>query len=168
MKKILSLIFLTLLFFNTVYSKDKRIVEESNADVAWTVDDRFIIPECFNYIWYSGDRYETFYDEYFEKIGGSHWDNPKFRKFTENIGNYLNKEVPLNHFVNTGWGTESEISLTKQLEGCLTEKPERFIRFTSDTGSSNTVGYKVLHTFDRYFAKLFPGRGYRQPRLFSL
>ena len=29
--------------------------------------------------------------------------NPKFVKFTENVGMYLNKEVPLNHFVNTGW-----------------------------------------------------------------
>ena len=45
----------------------KRVVEESNKDVAWKVDGKFIIPECFDYIWVSGDRYETFYDEYFEK-----------------------------------------------------------------------------------------------------
>ena len=138
---------------NEVEEVEKRTVEQSNVKDAWEVDGKFIKPECFNYIWFSGDRYETFYDEYFEKLGGSHWDNPKFRKFTENIGNYLNKEVPLNHSIDPDWGTESEISLTKQLEGCLTEKPETFIRFTSDTGSSNTVGYKVLHTFDPEFAK---------------
>ena len=133
MKKLLSLIISTLLFFNTAYSAQTRTVEQSNVNDAWGVEGKFIKPECFNYIWVSGDRYETFYDEYFEKPEGSHWDNPKFRKFTENIGNYLNKEVPLNHSIDPDWGTESEISLTKQLEGCLTEKPETFIRFTSDT-----------------------------------
>ena len=152
MKKILSLIFLTLLFFNTVYSKDKRIVEESNADVAWTVDGKFIKAECFDHIRYSGDWYEAYYDEYFEKPAGRYWDDPKFVKFTEEVGMYLNKEVPLNHFVNTGWESDPKISLTKQLEGCLTEKPETYVSFSSDTGRSNH-GYKILHTFDPEFAK---------------
>ena len=114
MKKLLLLIISTLLFFNTSYSEETRTVEESNKDVAWEVDGKFIKAECFDYIWVSGDRYETFYDEYFEKPSGSHWDDPKFVKFTENVGMYLNKEVPLNHSIDPGWSGYSEISLTKQ------------------------------------------------------
>jgi len=64
---------------------------------------------------------------------------------------YLNKEVPLNHSIDPGWSGYSEISLTKQLEGCLSEKPETFVRFTD--GTSNTIGYKVVHNFDPYYAK---------------
>ena len=151
MKKLLSLIISTLLFFNTAYSAQTRTVEKSNADEAWKVDGKFIKAECFDYIWVSGDRYEQFYDEYFEKPKGSHWDDPKFKKFTENVGMYLNKEVPLNHSIDPGWSGYSEISLTKQLEGCLSEKPETFVRFTD--GTSNTIGYKVVHNFDPYYAK---------------
>ena len=151
MKKLLSLIISALLFFNTAYSAQTRTVEKSNADEAWKVDGKFIKAECFDYIWVSGDRYEQFYDEYFEKPKGSHWDDPKFKKFTENVGMYLNKEVPLNHSIDPGWSGYSEISLTKQLEGCLSEKPETFVRFTD--GTSNTIGYKVVHNFDPYYAK---------------
>jgi len=150
-RNFLSLIISTLLFFNTAYSAETRTVEESNKDVAWKVDGKFIKAECFDYIWNSGDRYETFYDEYFEKPSGSHWDDPKFVKFTENVGMYLNKEVPLNHSIDPDWDGYPKISLTKQLEGCLSEKPETFIRFTD--GTSNTIGYKVVHNFDRYIAK---------------
>ena len=150
-RNFLSLIISTLLFFNTAYSAEIRTVEESNKDVAWKVDGKFIKAECFDYIWNSGDRYETFYDEYFEKPSGSHWDDPKFVKFTENVGMYLNKEVPLNHSIDPDWDGYPKISLTKQLEGCLSEKPETFIRFTD--GTSNTIGYKVVHNFDRYIAK---------------
>ena len=66
-RNFLSLIISTLLFFNTAYSEETRTVEESNKDVAWKVDGKFIKAECFDYIWNSGDRYETFYDEYFKK-----------------------------------------------------------------------------------------------------
>jgi virulence-associated protein VapD len=137
----------------TTEKKDKREVEESNIDEAWKVDGKFIIPECFDYIWVSGDRYETFYDEYFEKPEGSHWDNPKFKKFTENVGMYLNKEVPLNHSIDPDWDGYPKISLTKQLEGCLSEKPETSVRFTNEFNSPSTIAYKVMHNFDPYFAK---------------
>ena len=131
----------------------KRVVEESNVDEAWKVDGKFIKPECFEYIRMSGDWYEAFYDEYFGEPKGSHWDDPKFVKFTEEVGMYLNKEVPLNHSINPGWDGIPEISLTKQLEGCLTEKPETSVRFSNEFNSPSTVAYKVVHTFDRYFAK---------------
>jgi len=114
MKKLLPLIISTLLFFNTAYSAQTRTVEKSNIDEAWKVDGKFIKAECFDYIWVSGDRYETFFDEYFKKPEGSHWDEPKFLKFTDEVGMYLNKEVPLNHFVDTGWESDPKISLTKQ------------------------------------------------------
>jgi hypothetical protein len=152
MKKLLSLIISTLLFFNSAYSAQTRTVEKSNVDEAWKVDGKFIKAECFDHIRYSGDWYEAYYDEYFEKPAGRYWDDPKFVKFTEEVGMYLNKEVPLNHFVNTGWESDPKISLTKQLEGCLTEKPETYVSFSSDTGRSNH-GYKILHTFDPEFAK---------------
>ena len=153
MKKLLPLIISTLLFFNTAYSAQTRTVEKSNIDEAWKVDGKFIKAECFDYIWVSGDRYETFFDEYFKKPEGSHWDEPKFLKFTDEVGMYLNKEVPLNHSIDPGWDGIPEISLTKQLEGCLTEKPETSVRFSNEFNSPSTVAYKVVHNFDRYFAK---------------
>jgi hypothetical protein len=60
MKKLLSLIISTLLFFNSAYSAQTRTVEESNVDEAWKVDGKFIKPECFDHIRYSGDWYESF------------------------------------------------------------------------------------------------------------
>ena len=80
-----------------------RTVTESKIDVAWKLDDKFIIPECFDYVWMSGDKYETFFDEYIEKLEASHWDDPRFKNFIVEIGTYLNKEVPLNHSIKTGW-----------------------------------------------------------------
>ena len=137
----------------TIEQKETRTVEKSNIDEAWKVDGKFIIPECFDYIMVSGDRYEAFYDEYFKEPQGSHWDDPKFVKFTENVGMYLNKEVPLNHSIDRGWDRNPKISLTKQLEGCLSEKPETFVRFKNEFNSPSTAGYKVVHNFDRYIAK---------------
>ena len=46
-RNFLSLIISTLLFFNTAYSAETRTVEESNKDVAWKVDGKFIIPESY-------------------------------------------------------------------------------------------------------------------------
>ena len=131
----------------------KRVVEKSNMNEAWKVDGKFIKPECFDHIWVSGDRYETFYDEYFAKPTGSHWDDPNFLKFIYEVGMYLNKEVPLNHSIDPDWVGIPEISLTKQLEGCLTENPETTVRFNDEFSSSSTVAYKVMHNFDRYIAK---------------
>ena len=75
--------------------KDKRTVTESKLDVAWKIDDKFIIPECFDYVWMSGDRYETFFDEYIEKLEASHWDEPRVQNFIINIGTYLNRSYLL-------------------------------------------------------------------------
>ena len=84
MKKLLSLIISTLLFFNTAYSAQTRTIEESNETEAWEVDGKFIVPECLIYEWYSGDNYEVFYETYFQK-DADHGDS-NFRNFIENIG----------------------------------------------------------------------------------
>ena len=86
MKKLLGILVLGLLSYNVVFSAEIRTVEKSNVDEAWKVDDKFIKPECFDHIRMSGDWYETYYDEYFEKPEGSHWDDPNFVKFTEEVG----------------------------------------------------------------------------------
>ena len=130
---------------------ESREVIESNADIAWKLDDKFIIAECFDYIWLTADNYEAFFDEYIEKVDVRHSSNPKFKKFATNIGNYLNKEVPLNHSIKR-WDSSPKISLTRQLEGCLSIKPETYIRVNGEYGSS-TIAYRVMKSFDPKIGK---------------
>ena len=40
---------------------------------------------------------------YIEEIRISHRLDPRFQNFISEIGTYLNKEVPLNHSIKTGW-----------------------------------------------------------------
>ena len=131
---------------------ESREVIESNADIVWKLDDKFIIPECFDYIWLTADNYEAFFDEYIEKVDVRHSSNPKFKIFATNIGNYLNKEVPLNHTVNRDNRGVPEISLTRQLEGCLSIKPETYIQVNGEYGSS-TIEYRVMKSFDPKIGK---------------
>jgi len=144
MKKLLSLIISTLLFFNSAYSAQTRTIEESNETEAWEVDGKFIVPECLIYEWYSGDNYEVFYETYFQK-DADHGDS-NFRNFIENIGLFLNKEVPLNHSVKTGWSSPNEeISLTKNVSDCVSKTPETYV-----TGLyiGTYEGYKVIKSID--------------------
>ena len=101
MKNFLIFLLLFLVFKSNAYTQEdiKRTVIEENDNIAWKVDDKFIMPECFDYVWSSGDRYETFFDEYIEKLDTSHWKDPRFQNFIVEIGKYLNKEVPLNHSI---------------------------------------------------------------------
>ena len=131
---------------------ESREVIESNADIAWKLDDKFIIAECFDYIWLTADNYEAFFDEYIEKVDVRHSSNPKFKKFATNIGNYLNKEVPLNHFIKP-WDFNPKISLTRQLEGCLSIKPETSIQINGEYGLSSTIEYRVIKSFDLKIGK---------------
>jgi hypothetical protein len=130
--------------------KDKRTVTESKINVAWEVNDKFIIPECFDYVWMSGDRYETFFDEYIEKLEASHLDDLRVQNFIINIGTYLNKEVPLNHSIKTGWEEDfpSGISLSRQLDSCMSDKPETEVIVEWGGGSMghtyHTVTYGLL------------------------
>ena len=128
--------------------KDKRTVTESKINVAWEVNGKFIIPECFDYVWMSGDRYETFFDEYIEKLD-THRDDPRFKNFIVDIGTYLNKEVPLNHSIKTGWEEDfpSGISLSRQLDSCMSDKPETEV-MNEDIYGKSEIRYEVVETYN--------------------
>jgi hypothetical protein len=140
--------------------KDKRTVTESKIDVAWKVDDKFIIPECFDYVWLSGDKYETFFNEYIEKLD-THREDPRFQNFIVEIGTYLNREVPLNHSIDIDWSGYPSISLTKKLKGCFSDKPQTFVTFLETyywkDGTSSIeetyISYEVLESYDLKIAK---------------
>ena len=84
MKKLFSTILvLGFLFGGNAYSAEREVLE-SNAQDAWKVDGKFIVPECLIYELYSGDNYEKFYETYFKKEA-KHSDLG-FRYFIENIG----------------------------------------------------------------------------------
>ena len=144
MKKLLSIVILASFFSFNVLGGEREVLE-SNETEAWKVDDKFVVPECLIYELYSGDNYETFYETYFKKEA-DHGDL-KFRNFIENIGLFLNKEVPLNHSIKTGWGwpDEPEISLTKNVSDCVSKTPETYV-----TGLVYETynGYKVIKSID--------------------
>ena len=149
MKNFIIFLLLFLVFKSNAYTQEdiKRTVIEENDNIAWKVDDKFIMPECFDYVWSSGDRYETFFDEYIEKLDTSHWKDPRFQNFIVEIGKYLNKEVPLNHSIKDGWEEYPEgISLSRKLDNCMRIKPETKIRLEHKFGRSE-VGYEVLETY---------------------
>ncbi|MDB0066983.1 hypothetical protein N9E77_00310 [Candidatus Pelagibacter sp.] len=132
-----------------------RVVRKSEPNLAWNVDGKFIIPECFESVWLSGDNYEAFFDEYIEKLDSSHWDNKKYLKFVVDIGSYLNREIPLNHSIDPGWSGTSSLSLTKSLKGCLSKKAHTDVIYEITTyyndikrGSQTDVGYEVLENYD--------------------
>ena len=138
----------------------QRIVENSEPDIAWKADDKFIIPECFDYVWLSGDKYETFFNEYIEKLD-AHREDPRFQNFIVEIGTYLNREVPLNHSIDIDWSGYPSISLTKKLKGCFSDKPQTFVTFLETyywkDGTSSIeetyISYEVLESYDLKIAK---------------
>ena len=143
MKKLLAIIVLGLLFSGNAYSGERKVLE-SNPQDAWKVDDKFIIPECLIYEWYSGDNYEVFYETYFKR-DANHSDLG-FRYFIENIGLFLNKKVPLNHSIKTGWDAPNEeISLTKNVSDCVSDTPETYV---SGFYAGVQEGYKVIKSID--------------------
>ena len=143
MKKILSIFILSLLLSGNAYSAEREVLE-SNAQDAWKVDGKFIVPECLMYELYSGDIYELFYETYFKKEA-KHSDLG-FRYFIENIGLFLNKKVPLNHTIKTGWGSPyEEVSLTKNVSDCVSDTPETYVS-GPDAGVQN--GYTVIKSID--------------------
>ena len=142
-KKLLGILLLGLMFSFNVLAGESKVLE-SNETEAWKVDDNFVVPECLIYELYSGDNYETFYETYFKKEP-DHGDL-KFRNFIENIGLFLNKEVPLNHSIKTGWSSPNEeISLTKNVSDCVSKTPETYV-----TGlyAGTYEGYKVIKSID--------------------
>ena len=132
-----------------------RIVKKSEPNIAWNVDGKFIIPECFETVWYSGDNYEIFYEEYIKDDGTAEWGSKSFQKFVVNIGTHLNKEVPLNHSIDLDWSKISSLSLTKPIKECLSKKPHTDVIYeittfyNGDKGETqNDIGYEVLEDID--------------------
>lgn len=138
-----------------------RIVRKSEPNLAWKVDGKFIIAECFETMWISGDNYEAFYEKYIKDGGNAEWwENKNFQRFVVNIGKHLNKEIPLNHSIDPGWSDMSSLSLTKSLKGCLSERAhtdviyETTIFYQGNKGNEqNDIGYKVLEDYDISVAK---------------
>ena len=80
---------------------------------AWKIGDKYLTPECFVYPTYSGDQYETFFETYFQKE--ANYDSQEFNDFRINIGNYLNKDVPLEHSIEVNWGSIKKIGAGQNL-----------------------------------------------------
>ena len=136
--------------------KMKRIVEKVDEKIAWDVDGKFIMPECFEYSWLSGDNYELFFETYISKDrtlwindDGIWMVNDEYTKFSKNIGKYLNKEIPLNHEIKTGWERIPNISVTIDLKNCLEDKPVTKVRYRNKDGYTREfIDYKILRTLD--------------------
>ena len=156
MKKILTfLIFLLLIGKDSSAQNNQKIrkVLESKTSEAWKVDGKFIKPECFIEEWVSGDNYEIFFDRYIGKFENSYREQKGvYKKFVEEIGNYLNKEVPINDIIKTGWSSPAQISLTTKLKSCLSNKAETYVEYNDD-GSRYTIKYKVTKSFDPSIGK---------------
>ena len=125
MKKLLSIIILSLLFSGNVYAED----------IAWKIKDKYMKPECLAndtandlYLWESFDNYQEYYEKYIGIKDFDQWKDKKFKHFVYNIGLYLNKEIPLNDKFAPTWNgdwnnNESILSITMQVADCLSDEP---------------------------------------------
>ena len=125
MKKLLSIIILSLLFSGNVYAED----------IAWKIKDKYMKPECLAndtandlYLWESFDNYQEYYEKYIGIKDFDQWKDEKFKQFVYNIGFYLNKEIPLNDKFAPTWNgdwnnNESILSITMQVADCLSDEP---------------------------------------------
>ena len=125
MKKLLSIIILSLLFSGNVYAED----------IAWKIKDKYMKPECLAndtandlYLWESFDNYQEYYEKYIGIKDFDQWKDEKFKQFVYNIGLYLNKEIPLNDKFAPTWNgdwnnNEDILSITMQVADCLSDEP---------------------------------------------
>ena len=146
MKKLFLYLFLGLLWCNAAFAETRT---------AWKIEGKYIKPECFYndnqlHIWLSLDNYEDYFDKYISKIK-NHRENAEFWKFTNNIGLYLNKEVPLDHKFRPSWSSDSdkdELSLTLDLSDCFNDKPVTHVAI-----DGYDYKYNVLETYDLNLGK---------------
>ena len=146
MKKLFLYVFLSLLWCNAAFAETRT---------AWKIEGKYIKPECFYndnqlHIWLSLDNYEDYFDKYISKIK-NHRENAEFWKFTNNIGLYLNKEVPLDHKFRPSWSSDSnkdELSLTLDLSDCFNDKPITHVEI-----DGYDYKYTVLKTYDLNLGK---------------
>ena len=146
---------LTLFSISACYSAETvlRKVLESDIINAWNIDGKFIKPECLNnnlMEWMSSDNYEEYYTKYLGKETEDSFEDKEFRRFVNNIGLYIGKEVPLNDLLNTSW--DSKISLTLDLKDCLIPDPEIFVQLNEDD-TEKYISYEILKNYDLNQAK---------------
>ena len=150
MKKLLSIIILGLLWCNFSYA----------SDTAWKIGDKFIKPECLAYntsnnlyLWESFDNYEEYYTKYIGIEDFYYWTDKNFKHFVNNIGLYLNKEIPLNHKFAPSWNgdwnnNEDIIYITMDVADCLGDEPITKIEL-----EGNNYSYTVDKNIDLKKAK---------------
>ena len=146
MKKII--LTLLIFFWSSIAFTDVNLV--------WKIDGKFIKPECLTnnnnnhlYPWESFDNYQEFYSKYMGVEDDINVIKDKnFHNFVNNIGLYLNKEVPLNHEIDPGWFNKKKISLTRDLKDCLTDT-------ASNTHNLEdwSYSYKIVEDIDLNQAK---------------
>ena len=150
MKKLLSIIILSLLFSGNVYAEDN----------AWKIKDKYMKPECLAndtandlYLWESFDNYQEYYEKYIGIKDFDQWKDEKFKQFVYNIGLYLNKEIPLNDKFAPTWNgdwnnNESILSITMQVADCLSDEP-----ITKIEVDGHDYSYTVVENIDLKEAK---------------
>tara|TARA_R110000803_G_C11807641_1_gene300247 strand:- start:52 stop:642 length:591 start_codon:yes stop_codon:yes gene_type:complete len=150
MKKLLSIIILSLLFSGNVYAEDN----------AWKIKDKYMKPECLAndtandlYLWESFDNYQEYYEKYIGIKDFDQWKDEKFKQFVYNIGLYLNKEIPLNDKFAPTWNgdwnnNEGILSITMQVADCLSDEP-----ITKIEVDGHDYSYTVVENIDLKEAK---------------
>ena len=107
-----------------IFDKVDIILERN---LPWKIKDKYIKPECMwdnqLRVWSSLDNYEMFYEKYLGKKNFDPMKDKDFQKFINNIGLYLNKEVPLNDGFDPGWFNTKYLSLSLNLKDCLNDLP---------------------------------------------
>lgn len=125
MKKFLAFIILGLLWSGNSYTSEN----------AWKIKDKYIKPECLAdetsndlYLWGSFDNYQEYYTRYIGIKDFDFFEDENFKQFVNNVGLYLNKEIPLNDKFAPSWNgdwnnNEGVLSITMQVDDCLTDEP---------------------------------------------
>ena len=122
------------------------------SNIAWEVDGKYILPECFEYEWLSSDNFKEFYSVYIDE--DYDYFSEEFNHFSDNVGKYLNKEVPLNDKIKTSWGGNATISLTKNLKNCLSTKPiTRILETYKDGRLYHEIEYRVVEDISLDYGK---------------
>ncbi len=106
----------------------KRVILESNKDLAWKIKKKYLKPECLYkndlYVMMSFDNYQEYYTKYLGKETTDPFVDKEFINFYKNIGLYLGKEIPLNHKFKPSWSSPSfrpddTLSLSLDLSACM-------------------------------------------------
>lgn len=103
--------------------------EESRSSVTigkWFVNEKPIHPNCFTYVWMSGDNYKENYERYLKR--DAKWNDERFQYFLTHIGEFLGINIPL-------YGEVSETNLVRDVSICSKPDPDDYF---------NNQSYKVL------------------------